>query len=357
VETGVNSDLAVVVIGRNEGRRLIRCLGSLKGHAAHVVYVDSGSTDGSVEAARELGVDVVELDRSRPFTAARGRNAGFAKLLDSFPNLTMVQFIDGDCEIDAGWLEAATTYLEANADVAAVAGRRRERHPDASPYNQLADMEWNTAVGEASAFGGDVMIRASILGEAGGYDESLVAGEDPDLSFRIRRAGHRIVRIDEEMTVHDAHMHRFNEFWRRQVRAGHAYAELLQLHGRLGDRTCVRPVLSIVSWGGLLPAGVVVSVSHTSGLSLGLLVLYPALWLRIFRGKRREGNPGRHAALYASSCIVGKFAALQGVMLFVWTRFLRRKQSTLIEYKGAESTAAGESMARPPSDSSPSEEG
>jgi cellulose synthase/poly-beta-1,6-N-acetylglucosamine synthase-like glycosyltransferase len=198
-------------------------------------------------------------------------------------------------------------------------------------------MEWNTALGEASAFGGDVMIRASALLEVGGYDEGLVAGEDPDLSFRIRRAGHRIVRLDEEMTVHDADMHRFSEFWRRQVRGGHAYAELLQLHGSLADRAHFRPVLSIIAWGGLLPALVLVSARHAPGLGLGLLALYPLLWLRIFRGKRREGNPGRHAALYASSCIAGKFASLQGVMLFVWTRFLRRKQSTLIEYKGAES--------------------
>ena len=57
--------LAAVVIGRNEGDRLVRCLTSLKGQAAPVVYVDSGSTDGSVERARDMGAEVVSLDMSQ----------------------------------------------------------------------------------------------------------------------------------------------------------------------------------------------------------------------------------------------------------------------------------------------------
>lgn len=44
-----------IVIGRNEGQRLIDCLGSLLGQVRRVIYVDSGSSDGSVEAARARG--------------------------------------------------------------------------------------------------------------------------------------------------------------------------------------------------------------------------------------------------------------------------------------------------------------
>ena len=60
-----------VVIGRNEGARLTACLASLEGQVRRLVYVDSGSTDGSAEAARLAGAEVVDLDMSRPFTAAR----------------------------------------------------------------------------------------------------------------------------------------------------------------------------------------------------------------------------------------------------------------------------------------------
>ena len=60
------------------GLRLKRCLASLA-TGGPVVYVDSGSTDGSdAVRARESGADVIELDMSIPFTAARARNAGFS---------------------------------------------------------------------------------------------------------------------------------------------------------------------------------------------------------------------------------------------------------------------------------------
>ena len=72
--------IGVVVIGRNEGQRLERCLRSLAQGADKVMYVDSGSTDGSLQLAANLGVEVLALDMSTPFTAARARNEGFAAL-------------------------------------------------------------------------------------------------------------------------------------------------------------------------------------------------------------------------------------------------------------------------------------
>ena len=63
-----------VVIGRNEAERLRHCLNSLLGGGLTIVYVDSDSVDGSAALARSLGAEVVQLDLSRPFTAARARN-------------------------------------------------------------------------------------------------------------------------------------------------------------------------------------------------------------------------------------------------------------------------------------------
>src|SRR3954469_23114936 len=122
----------VVAIGRNEGERLRVCLESALRASAHVVYVDSGSTDGSVAMARQLGAHVVELDMSTPFTAARARNAGVVKLIEIVPDVEFVQFVDGDCEIVDGWLARALSECCANPQAAVVCGRRRERFPDAS---------------------------------------------------------------------------------------------------------------------------------------------------------------------------------------------------------------------------------
>ena len=125
----MDTGIGVVVIGRNEGQRLERCLMSLMGRADQLVYVDSGSSDGSVQLANRLGVEVVALDMTQPFTAARARNEGFACLQGIVPGIRHVQFVDGDCEVDAGWLGKAQAFLDQHPDVAVVCGRRRERFP------------------------------------------------------------------------------------------------------------------------------------------------------------------------------------------------------------------------------------
>src|SRR5687767_3717223 len=129
--------VGVVVIGRNEGERLQRCLTSVMRDSAAVVYVDSGSTDNSIEMAQLLGAEVVQLDELQPFTAARSRNAGIARLQCLWPGTDCVQVIDGDCELVQGWIEAALEVMLANPKAAVVCGRRRERQPQTSIYNQL----------------------------------------------------------------------------------------------------------------------------------------------------------------------------------------------------------------------------
>jgi GT2 family glycosyltransferase len=327
------SELGVVAIGRNEGNRLVRCLSSVTGRVDNVVYVDSGSTDGSVERARALGVCVVELDQGQPFTAARARNAGFEQLISQEPELEFVQFVDGDCELQPGWLETGTRHLERNPRAGVACGRRRERFPDASPYNRLADMEWDTPVGNARACGGDALVRAQLFRQVGGYDESLIAGEDPELCLRIRQAGFDIVRLDHEMTLHDAAIFSFRQWWRRMTRSGHAYAEVLHLQGRSPQRHNIRKVLSIVCWGGILPALSLLAAPCSGGASLALLLALPILGGRVYRSSVRRGASPADARLYALACTIGKFAETQGVLTFAWNRLVRRRRSTLIEYK------------------------
>src|SRR3954468_10399767 len=151
--------VGVVAIGRNEGERLRRCLESLEPAARPTVYVDSGSTDGSPDLARSLGADVVALDLSAPFTAARARNAGFERLLAIAPDVEYVQFVDGDCEVDPAWIPTATAAPDAGPEVAVVCGRRRERFPEGTLYNRLCDLEWDGAPGETDACGGDALMR------------------------------------------------------------------------------------------------------------------------------------------------------------------------------------------------------
>lgn len=321
--------LGVVVIGRNEGERLRRCLDSLQGHAARVVYVDSGSTDGSQSLARARGVTLVELDMTRPFTAARARNAGFSALGER-DAVRWVQFVDGDCEVLPGWLAQAAAYLEAHPAVAAVSGRLRERWPEASVYNHLCDLEWDTPVGEARHCGGNAMYRAAAFASAGGFREDLIAGEEPELCVRLRGAGWKIWRIEQDMALHDAAMTRFGQWWKRAVRSGYAFAEGAQLHGRTAERHWVAESLRAWFWGLALPLCVALAAAAGLTASLWLLLAYPLQLVR--RMLQRRGLPWRERGLRSAFELLSRFAELRGQLLFLGDR-LRRSRRGLFEYK------------------------
>lgn len=326
------SEIGLVAIGRNEGDRLRQCLNSGLGAVRQVVYVDSGSTDGSAEMARSLGADVVDLDLSIPFTAARARNAGLARLLSLCPTLTYVQFVDGDCEIVAGWLETAHQALDANPDWAVVCGRRRERFPDQTLYNKLCDIEWNTPVGEAKACGGDALMRIAAVQKAGGYNPTLIAGEEPELCVRLRQQNWKIHRLDAEMTLHDAQMTAFGQWWKRSLRAGHAFAEGAHLHGAPPERHWVKETRSNWLWGLVIPGVAIALALPTHGLSLLLLLGYGLMTFKVYRYFQSTGLSTQDAALYASFCMLGKFPNVLGQLKFYGDR-LFGQTSRLIEYK------------------------
>ncbi len=310
-----------VVIGRNEGMRLLACLDSLAGQVGRVVYVDSGSTDGSVEAARARGAEVVVLDMARPFTAARARNAGLAAL-EGDDRPAFVQLIDGDCAVAPGWVAAALAGFAAHPRAVVICGRRRERFAEASVYNRLVDREWDTPIGPALACGGDALVRFAAVRAVGGFNEALIAGEEPELCLRLRRAGGEVWRIDAEMTLHDAGLHQFGQWWRRSVRAGHAFAEGAALHGRGPERHWVAQTRRALLWGAVLPLGVVVAgLWHPLGWALALV--YPAQVVRLAR------RGGRDWAVFS---VIGKFAEAQGVLGY-WLGRMRGRRRGLIEYK------------------------
>jgi len=326
--TATSASFGAVVIGRNEGDRLKRCLASLPADA-RVVYVDSGSDDGSVAFARGRGVDVVELDRAQTFTAARARNTGFRTLRRLAPEIAYVQFIDGDCELDADWPRRAIARLDGDDTVCAVFGRRRERYPARSPYNRLCDIEWDVPLGRAKAFGGDVMIRAAALEAVGGYRDDLIAGEEPELCVRLRSRGWAIWRLDAAMTLHDAALTRFAQWWRRNVRAGFAFAEGARLHGAPPERHWVRETRRALIWGVALPIGCVLASVLAAPWGFAAWLVYPLQVLRLFL---RRGRPLKERGLLALFLVLARFPEAQGVLTHSFRQWTRQ-EPRLIEYK------------------------
>ncbi len=330
-ERNLEQDIGVVAIARNEGERLRQCLESILTETTAIIYVDSGSTDGSVEWAQSLGIEVVELDDSVPFTAARSRNLGISRLLEIYPHTQFVQFVDGDCKLVKGWLKTAHHNLADNPDVAVVCGRRRERFPKQSIYNRLCDLEWDTPIGEAKTCGGDAMMRVKAFQQVRGYNPTLIAGEEPELCLRIRQQGWKILRIDEEMTLHDARMFHFSQWWKRSRRAGYAYGEGAWLHRKMTEQHWVKESRSIWLWGLIFPCFSLGLAPFTQGLSLLLFNSYLILSYRIYQSQKQQYSR-QEAIIYALACVVGKFPQLQGQIQFYLNLIFQRSQQ-LIEYK------------------------
>ncbi|MBU0621576.1 MAG: glycosyltransferase [Gammaproteobacteria bacterium] len=321
--------VGVVIIGRNEGDRLVRCLTSLKSQLVQLVYVDSGSTDESVKVAIGMGADVVNLDMTRPFTAARARNEGFERMRKLFPQTEYVQFVDGDCEVSPLWLESAVNFADTHLDIAAVCGRRRERFPEKTIYNLLCDMEWDTPIGEAKSCGGDVLMRVDAFESVHGFRPDLIAGEEPELCVRLRASGWRIWRLDQEMTLHDAAITRFGQWWKRIRRSGYAFAEGAHLHGEPPERHRVKESRRAWIWGLGIPVVSVCLAIWLGACGFAMLIIYPVQVVRLALQGTRSVEENWWRALFL---VLGKFPEAIGQMNFIYNR-LAGKTARLIEYK------------------------
>jgi GT2 family glycosyltransferase len=312
--------LGIVIIGRNEGERFRKCLASLNLQILSVVYVDSGSTDGSPEFAETQGAVVVNLDMSRPFTAARARNEGLQRLCQTMPGITYVQFIDGDCTVEPDWLSVATAFLDSHPQVAAICGRLSEMFPDASIYNWICNIEWNQADGESEAVGGNAMFRASAFINAGGYDATLIAGEEPELCLRLREQGWRIWRLSAPMGRHDAALTRFSQWWKRAVRGGYGMTKVALMHWHSPRVIWKREVYRVLTYCGLFGTSILAAV-FIHPLVLAALLFFP---LQITRMAMRRGAADRRSWQYASLLTLSKFAEAKGMASLAWDLLRKR---------------------------------
>lgn len=330
--TNARSEVGGILIGRNEGERLVRALGSIAGRFAGVVYVDSGSKDDSVRAAKAAGAEVVELDTSRPFTAARARNAGFERLMHCFPQTRLIQFLDGDCQLADGWIDVAARSFRERGDLAVVCGRVRERFPDRTPYNKFLQLEWDRPLGLTTTCGGIAMVRVDVFSDAGGFDPTLIAGEEAEFCYRVRQRGWSVLRVSGEMAVHDADIRSFGQFWTRCVRSGYGFAEGAWRYGSASEQYNLRQLLSILFWGLCLPVVVLLTAMPTRGLSLVLLLSYARLYRKLMRLQFSRGSSQALSRLYARLILIGKFPQAVGVLRFLAVCLLGRR-GRLIEYK------------------------
>ena len=316
--------LSIVVIGLNEQDRLRAALDAIfackpKGYDLEVLYVDSGSVDGSVEIANSVsGVQVLQLDSGKP-SAARARNAGLRRARGVY-----VQLVDGDSVIQPRWLDMALDVLERSPEVSCVFGQCIEMYPDQSIYMKVCGLDWHMPPGERRLCGGNSMWRMSVIAKNGLFDENTRLGEEPDLCYRVRQKGGRILCVDVPMVTHDLGMHDFSQYWRRSVNSGRAYAAIAMRFRRNAEKMWLREMLinfvEPVAWSVLFFGGWFV-------LGLGRAIVLMLTWW-LFRSlqiaytlRRRKVGVGT-ALMYGLHC---QFARLPVAVGQLKTLFVERR--------------------------------
>ncbi len=313
--------LSIVVIGLNEAAHLEACLrsaldASWPSSRKEVLYVDSGSTDGSREIAEDLGVRVLRLEDPRP-NASKGRNLGWKGARGE-----LVQFLDGDMELHPDWLERGWAFLEEHPGVGLVAGIVSERHPE-NIFCRLFQLDWGEPRdGPVSVVGGAALYRMEALKKTGGFDASLGGGEEPELCWRLRnRHGLSAWRLAVPMATHDLAMTGLGQWWRRAVRDGKSFAAVATRFFGTSDPLWRKHLVNLLLVGSSLPLALLLSLLLRSFLPLLVffLLLGGLIARKALQWWKKTGD-AELGLLYALHVYLGKFPLALGA----WAYLLKR---------------------------------
>lgn len=319
----MNPAIGLVIIGRNEAKHLERCFASLEKLNYPKVYVDSASTDNSLEIAKKYGVETIALTEEHPLTAALGRNTGFFHLLGRFKSIRFVQFIDGDCHLEKNWLAAAFAKMQEGNGIGLVNGILEEHNDSLTPFKQITALEWQMPSGEVKNSGGNCFVRVKAFQEIGGFNPEIPVAEDTELCLRLRLKGWKIWHLHQPMAVHDSYVVTFADFCRRAKRTGYGFSHVAWLHRQSPEKLFFRENLSTLFYGGILPLLAIGLAFWTHGFSLLLLILYPILFFKIYYSVRKKW-PFSQSVLYAASCIFAKFPGFIGSCQFYYNTIIKK---------------------------------
>ena len=201
--------LSIIIIGRNEEKNLPEVFSSVKKasgkfkkefhDAPSVLYIDSRSSDNSIEITHEHGIPYLILKgKTSPGIA---RNLGAQKTSSRF-----IFFLDGDTLLTENFLVDGVRYLQQHEEAGGVGGILVFRIYTENSLRFQFDNYWNTRKnGEAiyDGVGGTFLYRRTDFINAGQFSTELKASEEFDLLLRITYNGQKLRRIKVPMAIHN----------------------------------------------------------------------------------------------------------------------------------------------------------
>ena len=330
--SGLVNLIGVVVIGRNEGDRLKRCLNSLKEKYPKVaaVYVDSLSGDNSLQTAKSMGYDSISIGNEVAPSAALGRNTGAQYLINKYPQLELIQFLDGDSEICENWLETSGNFLAVNQDIGIVSGVKSESDRNDSFFGQLNGVEWDSASGLTEAVPGDMMVRVSTFQLLGGFDNEIIAAEDDDLCLRAKKNGDLTYKLNAAMSIHYGGLTTIGQWLRRAIRTGYAYANLFHINN---GGYFQKSLLSAIFWGACFPfVFLTFLAAQNFWLAVFCIAIYSTMIVKIASQPRIRKLSMPHAITYGFLTMISKTAEAIGAGKYL-SNLLLSSERKIIEYK------------------------
>ena len=189
--------LSVIIIAKNEEERIGKCLDSVmklkKKYSTEIIFVDSASTDRTIEIASKYPIQIYQLNKSKLLNPSAGRYIGTSKAKGRY-----ILFIDGDSILIKNFVDRALEILK-DPKIAAVGGKRIFRKKGES----LKIKEKSTGeIKEYKTIGGTGVYKRESIEKGGTFNPYMGGQEERELCFRIRNLGYKIVKIDIPMEIH-----------------------------------------------------------------------------------------------------------------------------------------------------------
>lgn len=289
--------IGIVIKALNERAYIARAVASAQaatvGMSAVVVLADSGSTDGTVEIARDAGALVVQLADPREKSCGIGAQLGFQHLDCEF-----VYILDGDMELFPDFLPEAIALLGGDPGLAGVGGLVEERGEGNYEFRRRKENQDGVVVGTVEALDMGGLYRTSAVRMVGYLtNRNLHSYEEKELALRLRAAGFGLRRIGIPAVRHWGKTQSTGALLLARWKSRHLDGPGELLRSAVGSRYLRRviamfwrPLAVATSWLWFVLA---LALLPWSGWPLALpLIFNAALFLNFLRRTRTLGSAG-----------------------------------------------------------------
>ena len=224
---------SLIIPAYNASNTIATCLSSALNQSIlrdeyEVIVVDDGSTDNTSDIIEKYPVKLIRQQNQGP-AVARNRGAGEAVG-------DILVFTDSDCELDHNFLSNITAPIVNDIQITGVQGSYKTRQKEfmarfgqveiETRYQRMAKGEYIDFIGTYAA-----AYKADIFREYGGFDTGfpLASGEDTEFSYKLHRAGYKLVFVPESFVYHQ-HPTKLVKYLRTKFYRGYWRIRLYKKH-------------------------------------------------------------------------------------------------------------------------------